>query len=299
MGSMKLQGSDVRKLFPKRDEDANKGDFGYVALIGGSTRYSGAIRLANMGGAAMRCGAGVVKLCVPRCIGSIVSMNSLEATLFPLSDDGDYIVFKEEEFVELSRNVKAIAIGMGIGNTAETKKAVEWLLKHYEGTLIIDADGLNALSKSLQEDPLILANSHARVALTPHLKEFSRLSGYPIDEIKGRPKELAMDFAKKNGAIVLLKGHITYITDGTDCFEVDRGTPGMATAGSGDVLSGILSAVVVNHEDCLLEAVAAGAYINGLAGEIAEKKTNEVVMTSGDTASSVKEAMVALLNSDI
>ena len=283
-----LTKDDVKDCFRERERDANKGDFGYIALVGGSLPYSGAIRLAAMANCAMRAGAGVVSIAVPGSIAYLIAEDILESTLYPLSEEGGYIKFSEAEFSGLLGR-RVIAIGMGIGNTDESSKCVDHLLKNYEGVLIIDADGLNVLSKMDKE---IVRKSKARIVLTPHLKEFSRLSGMDMADVaRGNKAELAASLAKDLGCIVLLKGPVTAVSDGETVYLVQRGCPGMATAGSGDVLSGILAAVLACNEDKLLIAAAAGAYINGAAGELAEKRNGQISMIASDTALAVKDAI--------
>lgn len=286
-----LEAADVKALFPERSGECNKADFGYVALVGGSLEYSGAIRLAGLANAAARSGAGVVSVAVPRGIAKIVAGAVLECTVFPLSDSDGELVFNEEEFAKLCRRYRTIAFGMGIGNTDETLKALEYLLKNYSGVLIVDADGLNAMSKL---DAGTIKESGAKLVLTPHLKEFSRLSGCSIEEIKKNPSGLAKELAKSLGAIVLLKGAESFITDGEAVYINRRGCAGMATAGSGDVLSGILAAVCASNEARLLLAAAGGAWINGAAGELAQQKNGAVSMLAGDTANSIKDVIVSL-----
>lgn len=289
MGGRLFGAADVRKLFPERARDAHKGSFGYIALIGGSIRYSGAIRLANMAACAMRAGAGVTRLCAPKSLCAAIVPQILESTLFPLSERDGSILFREDEFREAVRGTRAAAFGMGAGLTAEMEAAVRWLVRTYEGTLILDADALNALAKA---GPDLLLEAKGRTLLTPHLGEFSRLSGLEIDTIRQEPEAIAERFAKDHHTTVLLKGPVTTVTDGTETLRVDRGCPGMATAGSGDVLSGILAAIAGAHPEQPLAAVAAaGAWINGRAGEIAQQRHGDVSMIASDTAGAVEEAI--------
>ena len=274
----------AKQMLGPRPENSHKGDFGYIALVGGSLEYSGAIRLACMANAAMRAGAGVATVAAPRSICELIIPQILESTVFPLSDKNGEMVFSETEFFRLSSRYDCIAIGMGIGNTVETGKAVSYLLRNYEGILIIDADGLNALA-GMEDRIDILSSSGAEVILTPHPGEYRRLQV---------SSESAEEFAAASGAIVLLKGHTTTVTDGVQTYRITCGCAGMATAGSGDVLSGILSAVCAGNKDSLLEAVAAGVYINGLAGEIAEAESSDVTMISSDTANAIKKAILRI-----
>lgn len=289
--------NDIRELFPERPTECNKGNFGYVALVGGSIEYSGAIRLAALANAAMRSGAGVASIAAPRSICPVIAGSILEATLIPLSDELGELVFEEEEFSKICRRYDCIAFGMGIGNSPETAKAIKYVLEHYERTLIVDADGLNAMSTL---DRSIIRNTKADLILTPHAKEFSRLSGMDIEDVKADPAAAAYKLADELDAVVLLKGSTTVIAGRTQgkndiiLMATDRGCPGMATAGSGDVLSGILSAICFGKENLVL-ATAAGAYINGAAGELAQSRRSAVTMTAGDTAECVAEVIDRIL----
>ncbi len=284
--------ADAAALFPPRKHFSHKGVYGYIALIGGSLRYSGAIRLAAMANAAMRAGAGVVRVCTPRSLCEKMVPEVLEATLFPLAEEAGGMVFRETEFREALRGIRTAAFGMGAGMTAETEKTVSFLLDTFEGTLILDADGLNALAAIGTER---LKNAAGQVILTPHIGEFSRLTGKTPEEIFRAPVSLAEEFAGSHGVTLLLKGPGTIVTDGRKTRIADRGSPGMATAGSGDVLSGILAAVSATHPEDLTEAAAGAAWINGRAGEIAARRTGEVSMTAGKTVEAIAEAIADLI----
>jgi len=279
-----LKEEQVKKCFKKRDKDSNKGDFGYVALVGGSLEYSGAIRLAAMANCSARSGAGVVTVAVPKSLAFLIAENVLECTVFPLSDDS----FFEDEMEKLCQRYKTIAIGMGIGLSDIAKQRVEYLVKNYEGTLIVDADGLNILARMDNDD---IKKCKAKLILTPHLKEFSRLTGLSIEEIKGGEIHLAKDFAKEYSCIVLLKGSTTIVSDGDLVYLVDKGCPGMATAGSGDVLSGCIAAITAYNQDDLILATAASAYICGLAGEIAQEEHSDITMIASDTAKAIENVI--------
>ncbi len=284
---MKLwEAEDVWELFPPRKHFSHKGDYGTAALIGGSLRYSGAIRLAALAGAGMRSGAGIVRLCAPRSLCEKMVPEVLEATLFPLDEDNGQIRFREETFREALRGTRSAAFGMGAGNTEETGKAVRYLLENYEGTLILDADGLNALAGM---NCAGLEEAKGKVILTPHPGEFSRLSGKSMEKIQNNPIPLAEEFARNHRVTLLLKGPATVVTDGTQTVLTDRGAPGMATGGSGDVLSGVLAAVTAAHPELPVRCAAAAAWINGRAGEIAQEKMGDVSMTAGDTAAAIPE----------
>ncbi len=287
---------DIRAAIPARQNLSNKGTYGYTALIGGSVRYSGAIRLASMASAAMRSGAGVVKIGLPGSLIHDVIPHILESTIFPMSDNDGEFIYNEGELRELTKNVKAVAFGMGIGVSGDTEKMLAFLLREYTGRLIIDADGLTILAKT---DRSLIEDARCDIVLTPHIKEFSRLTGLTSDEILGAPITSAVDYAREISegrsadTVLLIKGPSTIITDGTHTYITDAGCPGMATAGSGDVLSGILSATCSYIED-LDKAVCAGAFINGRAGEAAQDKKGAVSMTAGDTVSHIAEVIKEL-----
>ncbi len=285
-GMKLLEAEDVAEMFPPRKHFSHKGDYGTIALIGGSLRYSGAVRLAALANAGMRCGAGIARLCAPRSLCEKMIPEILEATLFPLDETDGRILFREETFREALQGTRTAAFGMGAGNTEETGKAVRFLLEEYEGTLILDADGLNALAGMNCKG---LDAAKCRVILTPHPGEFSRLSGKSMEKILNNPIPLAEEFARNHRATVLLKGPATIVTDGAQTILTDRGAPGMATGGSGDVLSGILAAVAAVHPENPVAAAAAAAWINGRAGEIAQQRMGDVSMTAGDTAAAIPD----------
>lgn len=285
-----LEKGDACCLLGKRENYSHKGTYGYIALIGGCLEYSGAVKLSNISATAMRAGAGVVKVCAPKTVCGGILPFILESTLCPLSDRDGSIEFYEKEIQGALNNVKAVAIGMGMGQRGDNERIVKYILENYEIPVIIDADGLNTLSKM---DIGIVKNSRCTVVLTPHLKELERLSGVPLSQIEGDPVFYAREYAKKSGAIVLLKGTTTVITDGDRVYLSSTGCAGMATAGSGDVLSGILCALCARQADALL-AAALGAYINGYAGEIAQEKLCDISMLASDTALSVAVAIKEL-----
>ena len=285
-----LEVQDVREFLGKRRNYSHKGTYGYVTLIGGCTEYSGAVKLANLSASAMRAGAGVVKLAVPKSICQGVMPYLLESTLYPLSEYDGAIKFDENEIQGAVNGVKAVSIGMGMGQHGDNEKLIEYVLKNCSIPVVIDADGLNTLARM---DTSVLKNTRCRVVLTPHLKEFERLCGVNISEIQENPIEYAREYAKKTGVILLLKGPTAVVTDGQEVILSNTGCPGMATAGSGDVLSGVLAAMCASYGNTLM-AVAVGAYINGLAGEIAEKEYGAISMVASDTSRAIAKAIKEL-----
>ena len=284
-----MEEADAAACIPRREHWSHKGKYGYAGLAGGSLPYSGAPRLAAMACAAMRSGAGVAVAAAPRSLCPLIAPLVLESTLLPLSENGaGELVFAEEEWAALLQRVKTLSFGMGIGRGGAVKQALAYVLAHFEGRLVIDADGLFALSGL---SPAALHESRAQVLLTPHLGEASRLLGVPAAEIEREPLRYAKQLAEEWRCTVLLTGSGTVVTDGTETWITDRGCAGMATAGSGDVLSGVLAALLGYGEGSLPKLAAAGAYLCGLAGERAELDIGPTAMTAGDTARQIGQAV--------
>ena len=282
-----LKKDDIKYIFQKRDENSNKGNFGYVGIMGGTIEYSGAVKLANLSAAALTSGCGAVRVIIPREITNSIMPYLLEQTLFTIESKNGHMIFDEKEIDKSLEKLKVIAIGMGWGESKDNEKILKYILETKEIPIIIDADGLNTLAKMDME---ILNKTKCKVILTPHLKEFERISGYDFEDIKNNPQELAIKFAKKYNVILLLKGHTTIVTNGIESYLVKKGCPGMATAGSGDVLSGILVGILGYNKPNVL-TISAGAYLAGLAGELAENELNDISMKASDTISKIPEAI--------
>ena len=283
-----LEKIDIKEIFNERNPESNKGDFGYVGILGGCTNYSGAIKLSNMSATALRSGCGVIRVIIPKGIENFVAPYLLEQTIYTIdSNENGEMIFNEKEIRESLNKLKALAIGMGWGNGNDNEKIIKYIIENYDIPLVIDADGINSFSKM---DLNILKNAKGKIILTPHLKELERLSKINIEEIKQNSIKYAKEFAKKYNLIVLLKGHITIVTDGKNTYLVEKGCPGMATAGSGDVLSGILVGLLGYNKPDIL-TVAAGAYLAGLAGELAQEKYTDISMKSSDTIEYIPEAI--------
>lgn len=281
-GKMKMikeiEFADIKEYFFKRDKEANKGDFGKVGILGGSVKYSGAIKLANMSLCALRSGCGLVRVIVPKEITSSVSPYLLEQTMYP------YESLKDIQ--EAIKDLDVLAIGMGWDHDEKHFIILKTILENFQEILIIDADGLNTLVDHLD----LLVGSKANIILTPHLKEFSRLTRKTVREIKKDEICIAKDFAAYCYVTLVLKGHTTIVTDGAQVYLCECGGPGMATSGSGDVLSGVLAGILA-YQDCSLLSVSAAVMLNGLAGEIAEEKNTDISMIASDTIHCIPEAI--------
>lgn len=277
--------SDIRCLFPMRAIDCNKGDFGKTGIYGGSVEYSGALKLASLSLGALRSGTGISRIITSRDVLPLLGSNILEQTLVVLPDYEDSH-FREKLYDSIS-DLDSLAFGMGLGNDSHLEEVLEFLIKNYTGNLIIDAEGLNTLSRMKLE---ILKDKKCNIVLTPHVKEFSRLCFKDIEEIKRNSLQLVLEFAKKYQVIVLLKGHTTTISDGVDTYLVTTGCPGMATAGSGDVLSGILAGMLAYH-DFTMRTIAASVFLHGVAGSLAEEENTDISMVASDIISCIGKAI--------
>lgn len=276
---MNIEINDIKDLFKERKDNANKGNFGTCGILGGSINYTGSVKLSTLACSAMRSGAGICRVIIDEYLTNAITPYILEETLWPLDNDLDKAI----------RNLDSLAIGMGWGISDKNTKMLKYIIKNYKGILIIDADGLNILAKNLD----LLSVTKAQVILTPHPKEFSRIINKDIKEILDDPIKYTMNFAKKYQVIVLLKGARTIVADGDDYYEVNMAVPGLATAGAGDVLSGILAGFMA-YNKYNIKSVAAAALLNALAGKIAEDKYTDIAMIAHDTIECIPDAIKKL-----
>ena len=273
---MNIEIKDIKDLFKERKDNANKGNFGTCGILGGSINYTGSVKLATLACSAMRSGTGICRVIIDEYLTNAITPYILEETLWPLDNDLDKAIL----------DLNSLAIGMGWGISDKNKEILEYILKNYKGKLIIDVDGLNILAKNLD----LLNVTNAQVVLTPHPKEFSRLINKEVDEVLNNPIKLAMDFAKKYHVIILLKGAKTIVADGNNYYEINMAVSGLATAGSGDVLSGILAGFMA-YNKYNIKSVAAAALLNALAGKIAEDKYTDIAMVAHDTIECIPDAI--------
>ncbi len=269
---VELTHTDVLNILPDRNPESHKGDFGKILLLCGSRGYTGAAALAAMG--ALRCGAGLVYLGVPECIYTIEAVKLNEPVVFPLPDKNGMLSVKAlNEILELLPKIDVVLMGCGMGCSKDTFSVVETILKTYTGPVVLDADGINVLSGHID----ILRGRTGTTLITPHAVEYQRIGGVLTDH----KLESAKMFAKESNTIVLLKGHRTVITDGKRYFINPTGNPGMAVGGSGDVLAGMITALIGQGLEPL-EAAACGAWLHGAAGDICAKEKGQYGMIPSD-----------------
>jgi ADP-dependent NAD(P)H-hydrate dehydratase / NAD(P)H-hydrate epimerase len=283
-----LTRASMRELVTPRAADSHKGDYGRVLLVCGSRGKTGAAHLAAVG--ALRSGAGLVTVATPESCLAVVAAMGAEYMTEPLRESTDGIDGAEAERVmDIARDV--IGIGPGLGQSAATQEFIRQLVDRATAPLVIDADGLNAFAS----DPDRLAGREGRdVIITPHPGEMGRLVGMSTDEVQASRIEIARNFAVGHHVYVVLKGHRTLIATPDDkVFINPTGNPGMATGGTGDVLTGMVAAWLAQ----LLDAEAAcklAVYLHGMAGDLAEADEGEVSMTSADVAAHIGDAILEL-----
>ena len=278
--------SDYKDLFKKRSSMSNKGDYGKVSIIGGSKNFLGAPILSLLSLTTLRLGVGYSNLCIPESLKDIYCLNNLETIYTYFKDEDGNICFDEDKLNSIL-NYDVIGIGMGIGKSFEVYKIISYLLKNYTKTLLIDADGLNSLSFL---GPDILKDKKCKVIITPHIKEFSRLTNITVEDILNEPIVYVKKFAKEFNVFLVLKSNTTIITDGEDVILNVNGTPSLAKGGSGDLLSGLIMGMVVK-EDNLIKRIACGSYLLGRISELACLNYEEETIITSDLINYISKAI--------
>ena len=283
-----IEKSDVRRIIPKRPMHAYKYSVGKVLVLAGSKGLTGAAALCST--SAMRVGAGAVVLGTPELVYPILARKLTEVMAFPLpaTSDGTLSLDALDGIRDRFSWADVLIIGPGLSRNLETQQLIFKLLLEYRGKVLVDADGLNAIAANGISK---LRSPHVQFILTPHVGEFSRLTGLPSIEVEHRRIEAACVLAKQIGATVVLKGvpTVTASRDGK-CFLNSTGNPGMATAGSGDVLSGIIAGLWAQGMSDV-EAAYAGVYFHGLSGDLAAKKMGERGLLANDLIDYLPAAM--------
>ncbi len=291
---IKINITDMRLasgMLPERRSDGNKGDFGKVLIISGSSGMTGAGYLA--GGAALRTGAGLVYMGVPAALSSIYDLMLAEAVTIPLPDMGAGVLSpgctgRLEELVE---RMSAIAIGPGLSGGDGVSEVVRHTVRFARKPLIIDADAINAIAGDMS----ILKALKAKAVLTPHPGEMSRLCGISIEEVQSDRIEAARQFALKWGVTVVLKGSRTVTAlPGGEIYINTTGNAGMATGGSGDVLTGVIASLAGQGVP-LEDAAVLGVYLHGLAGDRAARVKGQHGLIAGDLVRHLPGALKQLV----
>lgn len=271
----------VLSLLPDRNPWGHKGNFGKLLLLCGSRGYTGAAFFAAMG--ALRSGAGLVFLGVPESIYGIEAVKLNEPVIFPLPDAGGRLSADAvPEILTRFPQMDAVLVGPGLGQSEGTLAVVRAVLEKAECPVVVDADGINVLSAHRD----LLRGRKSPTILTPHDGEFARLGGVMGEDRMAAAAALAEEL----GCVVLLKGHETCITDGTDGYINPTGNPGMAVGGSGDVLAGVITALLGAGLPPL-EAAACGAWLHGAAGDRCAAELGQYGMLPTDMLSALPRLM--------
>ena len=271
----------VLSLLPDRNPWGHKGNFGKLLLLCGSRGYTGAAFFAAMG--ALRSGAGLVFLGVPESIYGIEAVKLNEPVIFPLPDAGGRLSADAvPEILTRRPQMDAVLVGPGLGQSEGTLAVVRAVLEKAECPVVVDADGINVLSAHRD----LLRGRKSPTILTPHDGEFARLGGVIGEDRMAAAAALAEEL----GCTVLLKGHETCITDGTDGYINPTGNPGMAVGGSGDVLAGVITALLGAGLPPL-EAAACGAWLHGAAGDRCAAELGQYGMLPTDMLSALPRLM--------
>ncbi len=269
---------------PRRKRDAHKGDFGRVFIVAGSRGMTGAAALAGMG--ALRSGAGLVYLAVPASCWSVVASLEPGYLTVPLAEDGEGRVSDSAWTVldDWAARVDVAAIGPGLGQSDSVRQFVRECYQRWSTPLVVDADALNALSHV----PARLSRHAGPRVLTPHPGEFRRLLGGADCD-----REMAIEFARRHDVVLVLKGHQTLVTDGERAYGNTTGNPGMATGGTGDVLTGVIAALL-GQGLAPFEAAQLGVWVHGRAGDLQAARVGEISLTARDLVEGLPQAWLEL-----
>jgi NAD(P)H-hydrate epimerase len=285
--------ADIRELisaFPKRRPDSNKGDFGHVLVIAGSSGYTGAAYLTSQ--AAILSGSGLVTLAIGRSLYEVMASKLIEVMVRPFFETKDLSLglLAERDILAFSEKCGAVAVGPGISKNRETQKLVLNLVSKLGRPMVIDADGLNALAGHTD----ILKAAKAPVILTPHPGEMARITGKDIQEIQGNRKDIAIKFANEYNIIMVLKGRETVVANASGEVYVNQtGNPGMATGGTGDVLTGIIAGFIGQGVEPFT-ASSLAVYFHGLAGDLAAGEKGVLSLIATDLLNKLPEVLKTL-----
>ncbi|RVU54577.1 NAD(P)H-hydrate dehydratase [Anaerosphaera multitolerans] len=267
-------------VLKKREKQTHKGSYGKVGIVAGSKGMCGSAYLSS--NAALKTGSGLVYNVVPQNILDIMSIKLIEPIVKSFSNS--------VSMVEFLNGLDAVAIGPGIGLN-ETSANVFSKVLALDKVLVVDADGLTLLAENLH---LLENRKPFTTVLTPHLGEFSRLTKKEISELEINKKELAIEFSRKYNCLTLLKGNNTIVTNGKEVYVNSTGNPGMATAGSGDVLTGIIVSLLGRKLNPY-KAACVGSYVHGLAGDYARDEVGEEGMVAGDILNNIPKAVTQII----
>jgi NAD(P)H-hydrate epimerase len=288
IGVFLLEPSDIAPRFPPREPDAHKGAFGHLLVVAGSIGKTGAAALT--GRAALRSGAGLVTIASPLSQQPIIASLGMEVMTEPLPETpGQTASLKAKgRILELLGRTDALALGPGLGLDPETQSLVRELVVEVERPMVVDADGLTALAGHLT----LLKSSAAPRCLTPHPGEMARLLERPVAEVQADRIESVRSFCQRYGTFLVLKGARSIIGEpGGKIYINPTGNPGMASGGTGDILTGMVGALLARKLDPLV-ALQAAVYLHGLAGDLGRDAKGEEGLIAGDVLEAIPAAIL-------
>lgn len=283
----KKKNAEMKIPLPERPRDAHKHNCGSVLVIAGSTGMTGAGALASM--AALRSGAGMVTWAIPQSLNIIAETLCVEVLTLPLPETHCHAFSSSarDSLVEAARECDAVVIGPGIVAVGETAELIHMLITEIPVPLIVDAGAIRAIGRDFK----LLRRRKPPTIVTPHPGEMSDLCGLMTDKIQKDREKTAADYAQKSGAVVVLKGAGTVVSDDKRTYVNTTGNPGMATAGAGDVLAGVIAALTASKMEPF-DAAALGVYLHGLAGDLAAEETGIHGLVAGDILQEIPTAFV-------
>lgn len=288
-----IRPADLASVLKPRKPDAHKGDFGHVLVVGGAPGKAGAPAMTGM--AALRCGAALVTVASPKSVQPTIASYSPELMTAAMMENeaGAFSILGLEALRKsgITSGKDAIAIGPGLSRDKEAAQFARSAIDKTEMPAVLDADGLNAFEGRIQE--LNMRNLDRVLVLTPHPGEMGRLLGISADQVQADRDGIARTFAVDHHCYVVLKGHYTLVAEPSGKLWVNTtGNPGMATGGTGDILTGMMAAMLAQHKADPATAVIAAVYLHGLAGDIARDEMGEISMTATDLLMALPHAVL-------
>jgi NAD(P)H-hydrate epimerase len=279
---------DFAAVLAPRKADSNKGLYGHVLVVGGSTGKAGAAAMAGM--AALRTGAGLVTVASPKSVLATVAGFAPEIMTEPMpeTEEGTFSILALESMKKIAEGKGVIALGPGISRQKEAAQFVRSMVDRGSSPMVLDADGLNAFEEHRQQ----LDGQRRPLIITPHPGEMARLTGLPVAEIQKDRIGIARKFAQEHHLYVVLKGDHTIIAEPEGKVWINStGNPGMSTGGTGDILTGMIAAVIAQHRSDIAIAVIAAVHLHGLAGDVARDEVGEISLIATDLLAALPEAL--------
>ena len=276
----------IKKILPRRKSNAHKGDFGHVLVLAGSPGLTGAAYLTSQ--AALLSGSGLVTLGIPRGLNSIMERKLTEVMTKPLAQTSKKTLSLKafSQIAKFLPDIDALAVGPGISRQPQTQKLVLKLLASIAKPLVLDADGINALIGKL----FVLNRARAKLVITPHPAEAARILNLTVGQIQNQRSKIAKQFAKRYKLVIVLKGHRTVVAGSSGKIYINKtGNPGMASAGCGDILTGMIASLLGQGFEPF-EAAKSAVYIHGLAGDYAAEEKGQASLIAGDILNKLPRA---------